>query len=270
MPKPEEYRDKVIKLTREAGMEAMKYYDRDYSIEEKEDESPVTEADMASEKILIEELRKTGYGIVAEETGRLEGDREGVYWIVDPLDGTQDFIDKTGEFSIMVGLLIEGKPVFGVVYAPAQEKLWYASKGRGAKVVESGKRSEITVADKETLSDYELIASRNHFSDKDREISRKLGVSNVTRMGSLGIKFCSIAEGRADVAYYTTYKLGIWDACAPHVILEEAGGKVFDLGGSNLEYDLEGKKMDKGIVGIGGDAYDRVLETLRKNLDKLS
>lgn len=269
MLEPDEYQDKVIKLTREAGKEAMKYYDRDYAIEEKEDESPVTEADMASESILIEELKKTGYGIVAEETGRLEGDREGVYWIVDPLDGTQDFIDKTGEFSIMVGLLVEGKPEFGVVYAPAQDKLWYASRGNGAKRIKDGSETEISVADKESLSDYELIASRNHFTDKDREIARELGVDKVTRMGSLGIKFCSIAEGEADIAYYSTYKLGIWDSCAPHVILEEAGGKAFDVWGDNLEYDLEGKKMANGVVGIGGGAYDKVIETLRRKVEDL-
>jgi 3'(2'), 5'-bisphosphate nucleotidase len=265
----DKYRDKVIELAREAGQEALGYYRENYSIEEKKDNSPVTEADLASEEILIDGLKNTGYGIVAEETGLVEGDKEDLYWIVDPLDGTQDFIDKTGEFSIMVGLLVEGEPQFGVVFAPAQEKLWYAAKGKGAYLLEDGKETEISVAGKKNLEDYELIASRNHFSETDKRVARELGVSEVTRMGSLGIKFCSIAEGRADLAYYTTDKLGIWDCCAPHVILEEAGGRAFDVYGGELQYDLGGKRMDKGVIGIGGEAHEKVVGTLEAEMDEL-
>lgn len=260
---------KVMELSREAGEEAMKYYDRDYSIEKKKDSSPVTEADLASEKILLEGLKPTGYGIVAEETGLLEGDKTGAYWVVDPLDGTQDFIDKTGEFSIMVGLLVDRKPKLGVVYAPSQGKLWYAVKGQGANLIGNGRKSEITVNHKSSLSDYELIASRNHFSLRDEKISQKLGVKNITRMGSLGIKFCSIAEGRADLAYYTTDRLGIWDCCAPHIILEEAGGLAFNVYGGELEYDLEGKRMDKGVVGIGGKSREKVIKVFEETGDGL-
>lgn len=270
MVKPDKYRDGVIELAREAGREALDYYREDYSIEEKKDNSPVTEADLASEKILIDGLEETGYGIVAEETGLIEGDKEDLYWIVDPLDGTQDFIDKTGEFSIMVGLLVEGEPQFGVVFAPAQEKLWYAVKGEGAYLLEDGKETEISVAGREKLEDYELIASRNHFSETDKRVARELGINKVTRMGSLGIKFCSIAEGKSDLAYYTTYKLGIWDCCAPHAILEEAGGRAFDVHGGELKYDLDGKRMDRGVIGIGGEAYEKVVDTLEAEMDDSS
>ena len=270
MVKPDKYRDRVIELVREAGRKALQFYRADYSIEEKQDDSPVTEADLASEKILIEGLKDTGYGIVAEETGLVEGEEDDLYWIVDPLDGTQDFIDKTGEFSIMVGLLVEGQPQFGVVFAPAQEKLWYAVKGKGAYLLEGGKKTEISVAGKEKLENYELIASRNHFSETDKQVARELGISEVTRMGSLGIKFCSIAEGKSDLAYYTTYKLGVWDCCAPHAILEEAGGRVFDVHGGKLEYDLEGKKMDRGVIGVGGEVYEKVVNTLEAEIDDYS
>jgi len=268
--KPDKYGKKVIDLVREAGREALQYYRKDYSIKEKQDDSPVTEADLASEEILIEGLKDTGYGIVAEETGLVEGQKDDLYWIVDPLDGTQDFIDKTGEFSIMVGLLEEGEPSFGVVFAPAQEKLWYAVKGKGAYLLEDGRKTEISVAGKEKLEDYELIASRNHFSETDKQVARELGISEVTRMGSLGIKFCSIAEGKSDLAYYTTYKLGVWDCCAPHVILEEAGGRAFDVYGNKLEYDLEGKRMDRGVIGVGGEVYEKVVSTLEAEMNGTS
>ncbi|MBS3786817.1 3'(2'),5'-bisphosphate nucleotidase CysQ [Candidatus Bipolaricaulota bacterium] len=256
------YLDEVIDLARNAGTEALKYYRKDYSIEEKEDDSPVTEADYASEDILISGLKSTDPGIIAEEAGLLPGKSEDSYWIVDPLDGTQDFIDKTGEFSIMVGLLVDGEPSMGVVFAPAREKLWYAVKNEGAFMVENGAETRIQVAGKENLEGYVLIASRNHFSSRDEAIAGQMGVKDITRMGSLGIKFCAIAEGRADIVYYTTDRLGIWDCCAPQVILEEAGGEAFDLRGRELVYDLERRKMAHGVVGIGGGCQREVVENL--------
>ncbi|MCF7890384.1 3'(2'),5'-bisphosphate nucleotidase CysQ [Candidatus Bipolaricaulota bacterium] len=259
-----DYLDKVIGLTRRAGSEALKYYEKDYSIEEKNDDSPVTEADYASEDILISGLSSTNPGIIAEEAGLIPGEREDKYWIVDPLDGTQDFIDKTGEFAIMVGLLVEGEPAMGVVYAPAREKLWYAVKGEGAYLLQDGTETKIQVAGKGDLEDYVLIASRNHFSPQDEAVAGQLGVGDITRMGSLGVKFCAIAEGRADLVYYTTDRLGIWDCCAPQVILEEAGGEAFDVRGRELVYDLDRRRMAHGIVGIGGNNRREVVEILEK------
>ncbi len=268
--KVDSYLEQVIDLTKEAGREALKYYRKEYSVEEKADDSPVTEADLASEEILIGGLKDTSPGIIAEEEGLISGESEDDYWIVDPLDGTQDFIDKTGEFSIMVGLLSQGRPVLGVVYAPATEKLWYATRGRGAYLVEDGTRTQLKVRRKESLGDYVLIASRNHFSAQDQKVSTQLGVNEIVRMGSLGIKFCSIAENRADLVYYTTDKLGIWDCCAPQVILEEAGGEALDIRGNELEYDLEKRKMARGVLGIGGGAREEVVEVLNENVKGFS
>lgn len=256
----------IIDLTRRAGAKALKYYERDYSIEEKQDDSPVTEADFASEEILIGGLKNSDPGIIAEEAGLIEGNSEDKYWIVDPLDGTQDFIDKTGEFSIMVGLLERGEPTMGVVFAPAQEKLWYAAKGEGAYLVDGGTERKIQVSSKEGLESYVLIASRNHFSAQDEAVAGQLNVEDIVRMGSLGIKFSTIAEGNADLVYYTTDKLGIWDCCAPQVILEEAGGEAFDLQGRELTYDLEGRKMKGGIVGLGGNARSEVVKVIKDNI----
>ncbi|MEF8849884.1 MAG: 3'(2'),5'-bisphosphate nucleotidase CysQ [Candidatus Bipolaricaulota bacterium] len=266
MSKGNEYLEEVIGLTRKAGAEALKYYDKNYSIEAKKDDSPVTEADYASEDILISGLKDTEPGMVAEEAGRVPGETQESYWIVDPLDGTQDFIDKTGEFSVMVGLLVNGEPTLGVVFAPAREKLWYAVKGGGAYLLEGGTESRIEVAGKGNLEDYVLIASRNHFSPRDEAVADKLGVQDIIRMGSLGIKFCAIAEGRADLVYYTTDRLGIWDCCAPQVILEEAGGEAFDVKGRGLVYDLDRRRMAHGIVGIGGENRREVVKILDSNI----
>ncbi|MFB6290879.1 MAG: 3'(2'),5'-bisphosphate nucleotidase CysQ [Candidatus Bipolaricaulia bacterium] len=266
MLKESDYIEKIINLTRRAGSKTLKYYESDYSIEAKKDDSPVTEADIASEEILIDGLRDTDPGIIAEEAGLIPGNSDDRYWIVDPLDGTQDFIDKTGEFSIMVGLLVEGRPTMGIVFAPATDKLWYAAEGEGAYLIDKGEETSIQVAGKAKLEDYVLIASRNHFSSRDEAIAEKLGVDDITRMGSLGIKFCTIAEGGADLVYYTTDRLGIWDCCAPQIILEEAGGEAFDLNGERLKYNLDLKRMKNGIVGIGGPAGSEVVEILEKSI----
>ncbi|MFP3953053.1 MAG: 3'(2'),5'-bisphosphate nucleotidase CysQ [Candidatus Acetothermia bacterium] len=262
---PQDYLDFVKELTKEAGEKTLEFYRSDYAVNEKAGGSPVTEADLESEEILIDGLSKTEYGIVAEERGRVDRDNSRGYWIVDPLDGTQDFIDKTGEFAIMVGFLQRGEPLLGVVYAPASEKLWYATKGDGAFVVAGGDESSIEVNNKPTLVSCNLIASRNHFSQADREISERLHVAGITRMGSLGIKFSSIAEGRADLTYYTTDRLGIWDACAPQAILEEAGGSVYDTNGRRPHYDLDMMRMLDGIIGLGTsdpDIKDKIVATL--------
>lgn len=248
------YLERIHDLTREAGNASMEFYHRKYRVSEKKDNSPVTDADLKCEEILIEELSHTDYGIISEETGLIEGREDDAFWVVDPLDGTQDFIDQTGEFSIMVGLLHEGNPVLGVVYAPVLDKLWYATKDSGAHVVQNGQEKQINVNDKKSLHDFKVIASRNHFSLEDQAIVNQLGINRVARMGSLGMKFCSIAEGKADLTFYTTDRLGIWDCCAPQAILEEAGGRIMDTYGNHPSYDLQGQRMEGGIVGIGSKA----------------
>ncbi len=246
-----EYLDQIKKLTRKAGNALMEFYKQEYRVTKKKDNSPVTDADLRSEEILIEELSFTKYGIISEETGLIEGKDNSAFWVVDPLDGTRDFIDNTGEFSVMVGLLHEGNPVLGVVYAPVTNKLWYATKGSGAHLFQNGQQKQIKVNNKESLDYFKVIASRNHFSSEDKAIVNQLGINRVARMGSLGIKFCSIAGGKADLTFYTTDRLGIWDCCAPHAILEEAGGKILDTDGNHPKYDLQRQRMNDGIVGIG-------------------
>jgi len=261
-----EYLKEVIGLVINAGDTAMDFYEDDYRIDAKQDDSPVTEADLGSERILLDGLKNTKYGIIAEEAGFIKGEDNTALWVVDPLDGTQDFIDKTGEFSIMVGLLSEtGKPIMGVVYAPVMDKLWYGIKGNGSRLVIGDQHVDISVSDKPSLQEFQLIASRNHFSETDRGIAKGLNINGITRMGRLGVKFCSIAEGEADLTYYTTDRLGIWDCCAPHIILEEAGGTVLTVAGNVPEYDLDLRRMPEGVVGLGSrdeDLIDSVIQTL--------
>lgn len=255
--------EKTIGAVKRAGAEAMKFYGGEYPVKKKEDDSPVTRADLNSERIIIDGLKDFGYGILAEESG-LQGARTDRFWVVDPLDGTRDFIQETDEFSIMVGLLEGEKPVLGVVYAPALGKLWHAVRGEGAFLRQAaGAKREISTSAASDLEEFRIVVSRNHFRERDKRIAQSLGIRSVKRMGSVGVKFSTIAEGEAELCLYTTGFLGPWDCCAPQAILEEAGGTVFDRRGEEPFYDPAGGKMERGFIGTNGGFRKEVVAAVR-------
>ncbi|MFP4646697.1 MAG: 3'(2'),5'-bisphosphate nucleotidase CysQ, partial [Candidatus Acetothermia bacterium] len=230
--------DRLLGLIREAGSQTMEVYKDLGKVKEKSDASPVTKADLDSEEVLIQGLADTGYSIVAEESGF--HDKSSDYcWVVDPLDGTKDFIQETGEFAVMVGLLLRNQPVLGMIFAPALDKLWYAVKGRGSFLVQGGQKRSLSVSSTSKLRNYVMVRSRNHFSDTDRELADRLEIEDFLKLGSVGLKYGTLAEGEADISAYTTDSLGLWDCCAPQVVLEEAGGEVYNVEGTAPRYDLE-------------------------------
>ncbi len=257
----------LIFLLKEVGEKILEIYNSDFTHEIKEDDSPLTKADLLSEKIIVETLQKEfpNDGIITEETPN----DEDVYfkkrvWIVDPLDGTMDFIQKTGEFSIMVGLIEDGIPIIGGVYAPAIDKMYVAEKGKGSYlIVGDAKPVKLCVSDVEDVSNFKMVRSRNHFREEDKKLSFGLGITKFELMGSVGVKFGAIAEGRAEICAYTTSKMGIWDDCASHVILKEAGGDVYDVNGDEPVYDLKSRKMKHGFIGTNGYNKGKVLEAVK-------
>ncbi len=262
----------ALEAVRDVGLRVMEIYETDYDIETKNDNSPLTKADRLSHEMLVSRLSSFTYNIISEEADDVLGKDKsdgntGTQWVIDPLDGTSDFIQKTGEFSIMVALLKEGRPVLGVVYAPAVDKLWYGVEGKGAFAVESGVERKIFVSPIKDLEDYRLVISRNHFRQKDKDVADSLGITEFKKMGSVGIKFCRIAEGLAELCVYTTGKMGVWDDCASHIILKEAGGDVFDVNGCEPIYDLKSRKMENGFIGTNGKNRERIIESIRKSLD---
>lgn len=255
----------VLEAVREVGKEVMRIYEGDHEVETKDDDSPLTKADRLSHDILNKRLQGFGYGIVSEEAENTDINNK-MQWVIDPLDGTSDFIQKTGEFSIMVALIDNKEPVVGVVYAPAVDKLWYAIKGNGAYLIENGQEKKINVSETKELSGYRLVISRNHFRQKDKDVADRLGISSFQKMGSVGVKFSSIAQGNAELCVYTTDKMGVWDDCASHVILKEAGGDVFDIDGNEPVYNLESRKMDRGFIGTNGKNKEKIIESIKKGL----
>lgn len=248
----------------------MTFYD-DPKIDYKENKTPVTEADLASEKVLLQALKPFGYAILSEETeddlNRLNSDR---VWVIDPLDGTKDFIQKTGEFSVMVGLVENGRPVLGAVYQPADKKLFFAEKGKGAFVeINENQIEKLEVSNIEDTNQSRMVVSRNHLKQEDEKVGKDiLNIFSFEKCGSNGLKIGRIAEDKADFFINTTSKMGEWDFCGPEAILMEAGGKMTDINGNELIYNKENPRMLGGLVASNGKFHDKIIEAIHIIKDK--
>lgn len=253
----------VLEAVQEAGNVVLGYYGGNFSVETKNDRTPVTTADLKAEETLLEGLPTESIGVISEEAG-VSGKLGERYWVIDPLDGTKDFIQGTGEFALMVGLVRNGDPQLGVVYAPAQGKIWYGLKGEGAFLDDDGEVSSIEVSSVGEIEDYRMVVSRNHFREEYRSLADSLGITSFNRMGSLGLKYATIAEGNAELCVYGGGFLEIWDCCAPHLILEEAGGSVFDTAGASPTYSPRNLRMERGFIGTNGKNPEELLDAVNK------
>ncbi len=257
--------EEVISVVRKAGEEVLSVYNKDFKEYEKSDNSPLTEADLSSERVILEDLRKYDYGILSEEKeDDLSRLREEKVWIIDPLDGTRDFIQKTGQFSIMVGLAEKGTPILGVVYQPTTDKLYFAEKDNGSYLIEKGFLERVSVS---SISDFEkatFVFSRNHLHKREKDFIEKNNIENKTSMGSVGLKIGLIVEKKADCYFTSSDKTSQWDTCAPEIILREAGGILTDTEGEKFVYNREEQRNLKGILAGNKKIHSLVL-TLIKN-----
>ncbi|NCA93880.1 MAG: 3'(2'),5'-bisphosphate nucleotidase CysQ [Sphingobacteriia bacterium] len=240
--------DKIIEISKEAGKIAMQFYGRDYLIEEKENKTPVTEADLKINNFLLKELSKFGYPILSEESDDdFEKRKKTDYtWVIDPLDGTSDFVQKTGEFAIMIGLVYNrtGESVLGVVFAPTLDELYFAQKSRGAYILRGEKGIKLQVSSSK-IENGKILVSRNHLGEHEQEFAKKYKMIQVP-MGSAGLKICRIAKGDAEVYINSSDKSGIWDICAGGVILKEAGGEIADLNKNIIFYNKKNVILKHG------------------------
>jgi 3'(2'), 5'-bisphosphate nucleotidase len=251
-------------IARRAGDAALAHYGT-VTAEEKAGGSPVTAADHAANAVILEALREAfpGEAILSEESrddrSRLDASR---VWVVDPLDGTKEFLAENGEFSVMIGLVENGTPVLGVVYRPDGDTLYRACDGEGAYVERSGRtdRLEPKPADAGALR---MVGSRSHGDPLIDRMRDALGISDVRPSGSVGIKCALIAEGQRDLYVHPVPYLKEWDTCAPEIILREAGGEVTDCLGSPLRYNKEDTRQPHGILATGPGAHAHVLGVVR-------
>jgi 3'(2'), 5'-bisphosphate nucleotidase len=249
-------------LVREAGRILLDIYATDFGVEFKAASDPVTAADRGANAFLVQGLRERfpSDGIVAEESPD-HGDaaKSGRCWFVDPLDGTKEFIAKNGEFSIMLGLAVDGRAQLGVVYQPVGDKLYRGVVGGGAELVQAERRSPLRVSEHADPAALSLVVSRSHRPVLTDALVARLAIAREQPSGSVGIKVGLIAEQRADLYVHLSGRASKWDACGPDAILRAAGGRFGDLFGAPIDYREPGMLCARGLLACNAAAYDAVL-----------
>ena len=232
-------------IARAAGDTIMAIYSQPFTVEYKGDESPLTAADKGAHEVIVQALAglTPDIPVLSEESGpEVMGLRHGWsrYWLVDPLDGTKEFVSRNGEFTVNIALIEDGKPLWGLVYAPVLDRLWYGGKGMGAWRVADGKREAIQTLPHQEGAPWRVVGSRNHLSRETLDYLARFGdiergEIELVSMGS-SLKFCIIAEGGAEL-YPRLAPTCEWDTAAAQAVLEGAGGSVTRLDGSPLAYN---------------------------------
>lgn len=235
----QELLDKVIDIAREASNSIIEVYNSDeFEIESKDDKgyvSPLTKADKESHKIIQAGLEKISEHPIISEEGVQNFNQAAKFWLVDPLDGTKEFISRNGEFTVNIALVINNQPILGVVYVPATDVLFAAADGQAFKV-EKGNKEALNPdpSDRETPK---IVVSRNHKGEQLAEILSRFGPHEETDVGS-SLKFCYLAEGKAQ-AYPRFVPTYLWDTAAADAILRATGGQIRSLDGKQLAYKPE-------------------------------
>jgi len=265
----------ACELARAAGAAILEHYEGPLHIQQKnydDDIEPVTQADTIANEMIVTGLKREfpDDGILAEESvdtkRRLDKSR---VWMVDPLDGTNGFIDGNGDFAVQIGLAEEGKCVVGVVYQPLPDVLYRAVRGGGTWIERPQFESEqAKVSDKRIVSAMRLAASRSHRSPRMNKVIARLGFQEEVQRGSVGIKIGLLIEQQCDVYIHLSSRTKQWDTCAPEVILAEAGGRVTDLFGYPLNYNVPDVQNRHGLVASNGVAHDQIIETLAPLLNE--
>ena len=250
----------AINAVKEAGNAVMEIYKHDFTSTTKKDNSPLTEADLKSNDIIKKIITGTGYPVLSEESvdnkKRLEHDK---IWIVDPLDGTSDFVSKSGEFTIMIALVDKHEPILGVIYWPTNDILYVAQKGCGAYKFANGVWEKLTISKRSDLRNCRALGSRHHLSSHEVNFLKLLNIEKFSERGS-SLKVTDICSGAADLYFTMTNKIKQWDTCASNCLITEVGGKMTDMLGNELEYNTENIYHDNGILVTNGIIHDIVTE----------
>ncbi len=250
------------KMAREAGRILLEFYAGKTEVQWKGYDDPVTAADRAANEFIVGELKRQfpDDGILSEEADdneiRLSKAR---VWMVDPMDGTKQFIERIGEFAVMIGLAVNGEAQLGVVYRPVDDRMFFAAPGTGAFIEEQWTTKRLHVS---TLSDPAQMTaamSRSHHSPKVDLINQRLGITKQLRSGSVGLKVGLLAEGHAHLYLHLGAKTNQWDTCGPEAILREAGGVMTDTTGAPLRYNAPQLRNLHGIVASSGPIHERAL-----------
>ncbi|MEJ7847248.1 MAG: 3'(2'),5'-bisphosphate nucleotidase CysQ [Pyrinomonadaceae bacterium] len=268
----------AISLAKSAGESILRFYALEIIREEKigvdSFSEPVTEADREASRIITDGLAKAfpGDGILSEEEvddsdTRLASNR---VWIIDPIDGTAGFIKKDGDFCVQIGLTENGVPVLGVILFPARNAFYYAAKGSGSYLVENEETPvRMQVSDETDFSRMNLAVSRNHRNKNMKQIVRSFQFRKEVQRGSVGLKVGLITERICDIYVHLSPRTKFWDTCGPQIILEEAGGRMTDIFGQQMRYDLLDVQNQNGIFASNGISHELAVKKLRPILTEI-
>lgn len=265
----------ACELARAAGAAILEHYEGPLKIAQKHsdhDAEPVTQADTIANDLIVGHLKREfpDDGILAEESvdtkTRLEKSR---VWMVDPLDGTNGFIDGNGDFAVQIGLTEDGQCVLGVVYQPLPGVMYRAVRGEGTWIERPDfDPVRAAVSEKRTISDMRLAASRSHRSPRMNKVVERFGFKDEVQRGSVGIKIGLLIEQQCDVYIHLSSHTKQWDTCAPQLILTEAGGRLTDLFGYPLSYNVPDVQNRNGLVASNSVSHDQLIEKLAPLLNE--
>lgn len=255
---PAGWLDAVDELATRAGEKILEVYNSDFAVEEKDDKSPLTAADLASHHVIVDGLGELtpDIPVLSEESASLPFDVRSQwrrYWLVDPLDGTREFVKRNGEFTVNIALVEDGVPVLGVVHVPVSGVSYLACQGRGAFKREGGTLSAIRVRPLGN-GPVMVVGSRSHRGDSLNSFLEKLGEHEMVGMGS-SLKLCLVAEGAADI-YPRLGPTSEWDTAAAQAVVEQAGGLVTDTGMQPLRYNTKDSLLNPFFLVFGDDSRD--------------
>jgi len=248
----------IVALAEDAGRAILEVYSTDFDVQEKDDASPLTQADLASHRWIDAGLRSLtpDIPVISEESGLPDFDERRTwqrYWIVDPLDGTKEFVSRNGEFTVNIALIERGRPVLGVVHVPVLGRTYVGCEGLGAERRDGqGDPVSIAVATA-SQAPVRVVGSRSHRGASLDAFLARLGDHTMIPMGS-SLKFCVVAEGGADL-YPRLGPTSEWDTAAAQAVVEQAGGAVLTLDGKPMKYNQKADILNPHFLVIG--AADR-------------
>jgi len=242
----------LIPIVARAGTAIMRVYDLGFTVQRKEDDSPLTLADLDSQRVIIEGLTELtpGIPILSEESAQAPWDERKTWrelWVVDPLDGTREFVKRNGEFTVNIALVRDHEPVLGVVAAPSLGLLYWGAAGVGAFSHHRG-AAQVPIKVSPPESPLRVVGSRSHPSPETAGYLARLGPHAMTGMGS-SLKFCLVAEGKADL-YPRFGPTSEWDTAAGQALLEAAGGHVTRLDGHRLRYNCRASVINGDFLAF--------------------
>jgi 3'(2'), 5'-bisphosphate nucleotidase len=260
--------ENLIAIADEAASVALGIYNTTFEVDYKGPNDPVTEADRLANELICERLTKQypHVAIVAEESAPETfanfRSSEAVFF-VDPVDGTREFVERNGEFAVMIGLLEGDRVTAGIIHAPALGKVWVGHVAHGAWLIENDKtRTPIHVSATASLAEGSVVSSRSHRSARLEQALQHLGAKKVQFLGSAGLKGTEVARGAAEAYVAPQYAGKRWDACATEAIVVAAGGRFTDAYGDPISYRGPSLVNDKGMVASNGKVHDEILRKL--------